>query len=216
MSNRLTNNMRGCIVNAVLEHKFNPIIADLAKDFAALADDVYKIAFRKTLAQIDALPEGWLPTDDDIQVEFGAGKMLRLNFNGRFTARYGSTVIDGVHVSEADLHSFASFPGAVHKRFPANKKGVCVASFDARESLSLRYEELSNKKIDLISSFNKARTETGVAVGRFTTIDKMLEAWPEIEPFTKGIAAAPKPQLPAVPVVKLNEMLGLPVDAEAA
>lgn len=215
MSNRLTNDMRGKIVNAVLEHKFNPIIAELAKDFAALADDVHKTAFRKILEKIEALPEGWLPTDDDIQVEFGAGKMQRLNFNGQFTHRYGYRVIDGVHVSEADLNTFAQFPPATFRRFPANKKGTCVSSFDARSELSLRYDELSNRKYDLISSFNKARLETGVAVSKFTTIDKLLEAWPEIEPFTKGVAAKAKPQLPAVPIMKLNELLGLPAEETA-
>lgn len=216
MSNRLTNDMRGKIVNAVLEHKFNPQIIELANEYAGLANTVYLTAFKKSLEQINSLPDGWLPTDTDIQIEFGAGKMLRLQFNGCFTHRYGSRLVDGVYVHETDFHVFATYPAAVVKRFPANKKSSCVASFEARDKLSITYGKLENRKYDLISGFEKARADTAATIGRFTTIDKLLEVWPEIEPFTKGVAAKPKPQLPAVPVMKLNEMLGLPVDDEGA
>jgi hypothetical protein len=139
--------------------------------------------------------------------------MLRLKFNGKFTHRYGHVVVGGVHISEEDMHAFAPSMDAVLKRFPDRKKGTCVASFEARDSVSLKYDELQNKKTDLIAAFNKARSDTAAAIGQYTTIDKLLEAWPEIEPFTKGVVAKRKPQLPAVPVSKLNELLGLPAEA---
>lgn len=64
---------------------------------------------------------------------------------------------------------------------------------------------------DLDSTKHQARTQARAVVNKATTLKRLLEMWPEIEPFTRNIA--PKIQnLPAVQVSELNKIFNLPKD----
>jgi hypothetical protein len=47
----------------------------------------------------------------------------------------------------------------------------------------------------------------------YTTLPKLVAAWPEVEPFVYGLGQA-RPNLPAIQAEKLNAMLDLPVETK--
>lgn len=201
MAGRLTNDMRDMIRNRVLRHRFAPQITALEAEFADLAlqvyNDVFKASDRK---RMDELPEGWLPTSETITVQF-PGSYTTLYFNGRYADRYTS-----LHQSTKEARNDTEH---VFRRFTQQKCGSCVAMYE-RGALANTYDSLTGRAKDLNKEISEAGSMVGDTTARFYTIDKLLEGWPEIEPFTKGLGATSKPSPIAIPTETLNASLGLP------
>ncbi len=193
---KLTNAHRDEILKRVLSHAFKAEAEKLRDDFAALAgavyDDVFSAAERR---QMEALPQGWLPTDDDINVQLGSDYRY-LRFNGR-NARVDDLV--------------ACVPAKeTLRRFPASKKASCCKVYEASHPLTVRFRELENARDDLLLRVSDATAKTRAALNRATTLARLVEGWPEIEPFTTFIPTD-RPALPAIQTDVLNGLLDLPV-----
>lgn len=207
MAIRLTNDMRDKITQNALKHRFaEPIIA-LRRQRAVLANFVYGEAFARVKMDIDALPEGWLPEDDHVTAQLGTSH-THLYFNGNFPR--------GCYSRYTPLNEVVSRPENVYRRFPNKNKGNVMAVMDATDAVTLRYDALVAEMDDLLGKVDAAGRDTRAALNKFTTMEKLLAAWPEIEPTTRGVGPTPPAKLPMVPVHKLNEALGLPVDEEEA
>ena len=200
---RLTNDTRSNISKALIAHRFADEYTALREEFAAFALAVYEDVFpAKMRRQMMDLPNGWLPTDDDIQVSFslpGNSGYVRLEFNG--------------HVSKLSSNIGAR-PDAVYRLFPSNKKGGCLKVYSRDDALSVRYAALDDKVADLEELKNTAASKLYAAVNSLTTVEKLIAVWPDAEPFAAPFLAGKVPNLPSVPVAALNEILRLPVAAE--
>lgn len=202
-STRLTKDMRVAIRDNAIRHRFGPDVADLVRDFRDLAEAVYNETYGSIRSRMEELPDGWMPTTGSMSVQLGA-TYTSLNFDGDFPSRQYTS----------DTHNLVGLQGDIKdiwRRVPDAKKGTCHNSFDARHELSTRHDILRHAAGGLNDLVAKTKRDLYSALDNFTTVEKLLEGWPEIQPFTVGVTPAPKTTLPAVPVAALNSALGLPV-----
>jgi len=192
---KLTKTHREEILKRAMQHAFKDEVLALMAKFAKLANDVYEDVFSAAdRKKMEALPEGWLPRDSEIRVTFG-NEHTWLKFNGRNGCL---PEVDGV------------WPEDQYRRYPASKKSKVCKAYDARDAMSVRFEELINARKDLSSRVSEARSSTRAALDRATTLQRLLEGWPEIEPFTRFIPRD-RPSLPAIKTDVLNTLLDLPI-----
>ena len=177
---RLTNDMRSRIERKLMERRFSEREAALVKQEQKLALAVYNSAFSAT----DRRKMTSLPDG-----------WLAKHRHVRFEA-YGT--FHHFHMKDA-------------KPFPDNKSGYCcLATFEARHELAERTRAFKAAKSDLRKEKHEAETELQRALASCTTVKRLLEAWPELEPFVSDYVSTPN-TLPTVPVEKLNADFRLPV-----
>lgn len=202
MSTRLTNDIRDSIATAVLRHRFNEQVDALIADRAAFADAVYCDIYRKAdREKMDDLPNGWLPESARIGVQFGSSG-----------SRFEYLHFDGCVYGPLDAMRSKNDGKRVERRITAKHSYGCAKVYEDGHKLSQRHAELSNRFEALKAEHQTAERQTKAALSSVGTIKRLIEAWPEVEPFASKFEDAPK-NLPSVPTSKLNEMLGLPVAA---
>jgi hypothetical protein len=91
------------------------------------------------------------------------------------------------------------------------------ASFGHDEALGQAVVAFARKKESLKREIDQRREEVRAVLSSVTTLARLLEVWPEIETFTKGIAAAGSKPVTAlaIPIRDLNVHLGLPPGARS-
>jgi hypothetical protein len=202
MSTRLTTHLRERITNAVLTHRFNEAVEALISDRAAFAEEVYNDVYRKTdREKMAALPEGWLPTEGQINVQFGDHRGYEsLDYRGHL---YGPL-------------NKARKPGG--KADPVIRRALnkhyrhCAKVYDADHRLSKKYEDLQARQKELCRQYDEAKRQVEAAVNSASTINRLVEMWPEVEPFARSFDASPL-KVPSIPTDQLNKLLDLPVAA---
>jgi hypothetical protein len=200
MSARLTKEIREAITKDLIKHRFEDTVKDVYAQRAALADAVYRDIYTKAQReQIEALPEGMLPSVDDLSVNFGTS-YTNVYFSG-YT--YG----DLTKVISADR------TGCYRRVWYKHKSGS-VKVYDATHKLAIEYDRLQGVKADLEKEIDAARRASMGAMASVGTVKRLIEAWPEIAPFAKRFDAE-RPSLPMIQTDRLNDILGLPV-SEAA
>ena len=84
MAVRLTNFIREQILAAVLKHAFEAREKALEAEKFALGDAVYNDIYPEPLRkQMAALPDGFLPTDSDVKVQFEGQRFTHVYFGER-------------------------------------------------------------------------------------------------------------------------------------
>lgn len=200
MAARLTKEIREAIAKDLIKHRFEDAVKSLYAKRAALADAVYRDLYTKAQRdQIDALPEGMLPTTDDISVNFGTA-YTRVYFSGH---TYGD-LNKIVHADRASSY----------RRVHYKHKDGSVKVYEATHKLAIEHERLSGVMSDLVKQIDEARRAAMVAMASVGSVKRLIEAWPEIEPFAKRFDTE-RPQLPMTQTDQLNKILDLPV-SEAA
>jgi len=201
-STKLTNHSREQICREVLQHRFSAEVEKLIADRAAFADRVYNDVFSKSAREkMAALPDGWLPEESNIGVQFGSGSSFeRLSFDGSFYGELRNAVKDDGAEKEA-----------VHRRIPYRLRG-CAKAYEPDHKLSVAFDALEARMKDLKKQFYEARATVNSALLNVTTLNKLVETWPEVAPFIARFNAAPV-KLPAIPTDQLNKLLDLPVAA---
>lgn len=200
---KLTNWMRETIAKSVMQHRFSDAAVAIVKERAAFAMEVYRDIYSEAeRRRMKALPAGWLPSEDDISAQFGDGRHYeQVNFSG---AVYGSIskmlpeAIDRVYLPVAYAH-----------------RSGCAKSYEPTDDLSVRYVALKEKTEELSRQIDSAQRQTDAAIANATTIGRLVEMWPEIEPFTTVYEGDKPRTLPAIPTSQLNALLDLPI-SEAA
>jgi hypothetical protein len=200
---RLTNEIREEISTAMLRHKFSAelsaLVADRAEFALAVYFDLYKVADRK---RIDALPDGWLPTSSEIKYRAGAS-YESTPFNGRFHGDLNTAL----PITKEPVKS-------VYLPFAEKHNRSCVASYDTDHKLAVQHSELQTRFKDISSRYEVAKGQVRAALSRANTTGRLIELWPEAQPFCKPYEAA-APALPTIRTAALNALLDLPV-SEAA
>lgn len=203
MSIRLNNDMRDEITNAVILHKFEQEARELCDEHAAIALEIYDDVYADDRKAMNDLPDGWLPEAVDITVNSG-GERHTFRFDGS-TQRYGRAAGHWV-LREIKRDENNKRVKSVDNCYKATK------AYPTRSPITKRIDKYQQ----MLGKFNErtgdAQRQTRAMLDKFYTVEKLLEAWPEIKPF---IPEKQRPvQLPAVPTKALNEMLDLPVGDE--
>lgn len=202
MATRLTNDIRSAIADAVMKHRYESVVRALIAEKAEFGTKVYEDLYSKsTRDKMNALPEGWLPTSDNIAVTFGA-TFERVYFSGRTSGKIVSVIPQATRTA------------SVPKRLLGKHERGCAMAYEATHKLSVEHANLEAKERDLKVEFDAARKQVDAALSAVTTVKKLIEVWPEIAPFAAGFEDE-KPQLPALPTADLNKLFELPV-SEAA
>ena len=207
-STRLTNNIRDALLGKLLTRAFKPKGDALIKKAVDFAERLYRDALKYDLARIDALPEGWLPTDDDIKVQLGA-QITNIRFRGSLN-QYGL----GPSFDKAGINR----PDIPNKRFPASKKGQVVAQYPRIHKLVEEFLQLQNEFKELREEIENAKRTAQGALDSVSTVKKLIEVWPEVEEFAKHylVDGERKAVLPAIPRDRLNTILNLPPEGAEA
>lgn len=199
---KLTNWMREAIAKAVMQHRFAEPCAALVADRAAFAVEVYEDVYSEAdRRKMKSLPSGWLPELSSIRVQFGDGSRYGdLAFNGAAYSPIGKMLLTPVDT--------------VCLRSPEMHERRCAKVYENEHPLCAKHEALEARGKALTEEIDRAQRQTEAAIASATTIGRLVEMWPEIEPFTADYGDKPKP-VPAIPTADLNKLLKLPV-AEAA
>ena len=190
---RLHNDMRGNITTAVIKHRFLPEAQSIISDNAALAVEIYEDVYSDDLQRMNELPGGWLPENSSITINSG-GETHTLWFDG--SQRHGSSwLFREVDKQQVELRVLS---------VKSNKR----TSYIAKSPIAKKIDEMNSRVVSFHEQSSRAERETRAMLDKFTTVEKLIEGWPEIEPF---IPAKQKPvNLPAVPTDHLNALLNLP------
>lgn len=191
---RITNEVRGLITAALIERGFNERTKELNQRKAALADRIYRMIIPKELEDLA----------DALERKVGEIKPLdRPTWLSQVAA---------VDVRDADYH---------YERFEMNHKRPYWERF-----ISIRLADITDA--DLRAEVDKAvadqealgaditvrRNEISAILAQATTPAKLRQIWPDVmpvaEPILEKAGMDPKPQLPAIDVTVLNNLLDLP------
>lgn len=83
--------------------------------------------------------------------------------------------------------------------------------YDDKHPLSVRHDAYRSAKDQLEEETRKAKSSAQAILDSVTTLKKLIEVWPEVEPFVEDFKQTDSGRyLPALPVQDLNARLGLP------
>jgi hypothetical protein len=204
---RLTNDMREILVRRLLTHRYKDAIQAIIDRRAKLAADVYDDVYSKaTRLKMNTIPEGWLPEDNGIRVQFGESPRgyARLTFDGR------------TDLWSPFLHIVNRSNQIDYRLFPQKDKDKCLKVYPLEHEFSLTYEQIAADWSALKKQVKDTEVLLTSSVATFTTVAAMIKDWPEAEPFVRDWLIAKPIPLPAVPRAKLNAILDLPVENAAA
>ncbi len=194
---RLTNAMRETIRNRVIAHRFTADAHALFCDYGRLAARAYDFFYPAPMrTRMDSLPKGWLPEDDDIRFQCG-------NTYARFS-------FDGTPYRSDYLGNYTKDIEPISKRFLTKDKGACLFVLEADHSISVELEQLNQRRTGLIEAEHQAIVAIRTTLEKFHTSEKLIEGWPEVEPFMDGIVPVKAAPL-VVQTADLNALLDLPV-----
>jgi hypothetical protein len=185
-----------------MKHRYEAQVKALVDARADFAVKVYEDLYAKsTRDKMNALPEGWLSSSDNLGVQFGTS-YERIYFNG-YT--YGKIISV---IAQEDRRKDGSL------RLLAKHSHGCAKAYEATHPLSIAHANLEATERDLKTEFEATRRQLDAALSAVTTVKRLIETWPEIAPFAIEFENE-KPNLPALPTEQLNKILDLPV-SEAA
>ena len=192
---RLTRQLRSEITKAVLAHRFSAQAEALAEAEEALGQRLYTRMFPATERHhMSSLPPGYLPETQSLEVVIGVNP----------NKCYGCLV----------LKNPVRVPYEKYNRYSKTCMPVTVLTeVDVEGSLdSDLWEHLEKKRALAAGKIEGWKALEGVLAG-FTTIPKLLKAWPELEEFTKPYRTnrSPSRDLPALRTDELNKLFKLPI-----
>lgn len=81
--------------------------------------------------------------------------------------------------------------------------------YNFSDPLSDQFFKLRDERKELKDKKDIARETAQSILYSVHTVKKLLQVWPECQPFVETVASVPKPMLPALPIADVNAMLGL-------
>lgn len=210
-SKRLAVWMKEQIQARLLEHAFSIKIMDLIADQAAFARRVYDDVVPPAMqVRLEELPDGWVPQVTQVSVQFGdeSRNVSQIDFSGRIG------VFDAIArgLSSGDSQSIER----ITRRIPYRMRDSVVKVYEVGSKLQRDWEDLVNRRVELSTKIKDAEKVIEGTLDSFTTVNALINGWPEVEPFAAKYRAEPPSQLPAVPRATLNSMLDLPAEETAS
>ncbi len=210
-SPRLAVWMKDALQARLVEHALSHQVMDLIADQAAFARRVYDdVIDPGRQVRLEELPPGWVPEVHQLSVQFGDGgkTMVQLDFSGR-------TYINGA-VSQALSHGDSESIKNVYRRVPYRLKDNVAKVYEVGHELQRDWEELCQRRVEIGTKSSDAQKIIRATLDSFSTVNSLINGWPEVEPFAARYRAAPPTQLPAIPRAALNLLLDLPAEEHAS
>lgn len=218
-STRLTSTIRERILQDVLEHAYGDRCRKLFAAELALTEDVYtayiaqKVRFGsrdiKLSIVLNDMPRGWCTLDHRMKVKLG-DDIFCLSFQNGLQDNYNDNVslLVGLQQATKEVQD-------ANRAFPPYSAPYShvLMQFDHDAELSRRFRELRSLRAELVQDIKGARISAQSALDNATTVQRLIQGWPEIESFARvylSEESAAKAILPTVARDKLNDMLGLP------
>ncbi|MCW1507650.1 hypothetical protein MKL33_06665 [Acinetobacter sp. AOR43_HL] len=182
---RLTKTLREAMLETILTHAFDSKQKTAHQNKIICGEKIYQDIYSTNLIAMESLPKGFLPRSRHIYIAI-AGQMHIVNFSE----------IRLIGSSHGDRHG--------------NKAKLYVGD----EAVAVDFLKSVEICSDLEKQRNSMRSEVQALLDSVQTFKKLWEVWPEsktlLEKFEEKPAIA---ILPAVQVQRLNEVLGLTVEA---
>lgn len=207
---RLSNSDREAICKLVLKHRFEQEYLTLALRRQSLAFALYNSMYSEELQkQMKKLPKGWLPDEDGLRFDFGSRSDVM-----KFYPDLGNS---SPYPRPWDRF-LGDAPGLGTTRLvPYRDRDRTLKAFGARDPFSIERDTIVNEIVKLNETMMGARVQVRTALLQANTARKLIELWPEIEPFVRSaLSGLPPASLPAVRTDLLNDMLKLPAEKEEA
>lgn len=200
----IKNSTVGGITQALLQHRFKDDVQSLREDARALAHDIAQSRLSDEEKRLIAVvPQSWLCAISGIYVE---APYLRLKLG------FGMNL----HVERMALGKVETIlsPISVGGTW-SSQPSIIIGGKPGDDALIERATRISDRLTQLESAIKTARAKTSGTIGQFTTVKKLIEGWPEIEPFARPyLETKTRIQLPAVQLTEMNDLLDLPVDPD--
>lgn len=199
---RLVNSTREKIVFNLLQNRFSKDILELANTWSVFAENVHAAGYTKALrVALMSADTGHYQDANHIRANI-AGKGVVLYFNGwknipDTTKRYAD--------APAPVSNRLKFQHAVDRYENQNEIFKC----DATHQLSSDFDVIANMQTTLGTLISTTAKEINAVLDSYHTIEKLVDAWPEVKAFIPAEVAPVPVNLPAVPIASLTEMLGL-------
>lgn len=201
-STRLTHAMRESAVKAAMAHRFDKEEAALCSDAHAFGLRVFAHFAGDDLPKIKKLPARWFRHRETIYFDvpgirspFDTGHSFATGGRGMILLSEGRTAWRW----SALLESPTPVP------FWFEDKTLEIPRIS---DLWSEAEALAQRADKLRTAMNETQAKLSGTLNAFTTVEKLVAAWPEIAPFLPSKAAPAA--VPALPLVELNKLLGLP------
>lgn len=187
MATKLTNHLRNEIHAGVMKHRFGAEVLAEKERWFDFAEEIYNASYPPALqAQMEALPNGFLPTSDSVCFLIHDGERKH-------------------------THRSHNIPMRHRRRTSQNcQYGNALLTVNAKSKIDNKLRELSKAATDFADIKNKVEGELRSALASFTTVEKLIAGWPEVKPFIPAIEVANR-QLPVPIVSELNKTFKLPV-----
>lgn len=184
---RLTNAIREEILNKLLVHKFSQEEQDIKREMMDFALEVYRSALTKEeLAWVNSAPKSF-------RCSIGSG-YIRAYFAGQHC------------LLDVSADSCFAFTDEIASRM----------RFAADHPFTTTFEKIEQKDRAFRIRRRNAENEAEAVLWSVQTLKKLLEVWPEIEPFCPTPEVKTKTSTAiAIRRDELNNTFGLPIEAEA-
>lgn len=171
--------MRINIRRELLKNRFGSEHKQIKENLGQLALEVYHQTLGDSARSLAELPRDWFCHIREIRVKVGS--------------------------SWETLH----FPHGVELPVPYQKRDGCFADISVRDPLGMRFREIESRKSVLKATEEQMCAEINAVLHSVTTVKRLLEEWPEIEPVVVKHCKVVATRLPAIRIDKLNESLRL-------
>ena len=199
----LNQKNRKKIRDGLLKHAFLPKILQIGLDRQQLAFDVYEKYIRRERA--DGLSEPWVTRERVAFSVFCRDRAYRFDITGCLLRRGMREKL----VKDLELPIWVHDAPGTDRKIALPAQGAVMFSADLMPTMTELHDELDSRELRL---FEEIRQQVGVIeamLNAHRTWDKLVKAWPEVEPFKPETVAVQAAKLPAP--TDLNQSLGLPV-----
>lgn len=197
-SRRLDQHTRDQVNHLLLRHRFEEDVLKIVARRARIADQLYKLAFpARVREQINALPESWLPTKNNIKAQI-SGEIISVPFSGAVISLLSQVISTGAK------------PDEEWRRFPYKSVNSVTAVYDASDRITEEWWQLSSDQTDLKEAIERAQVQARQSLAAYNTTKQLEEGWPEVKPFLHRVLPPERPKLPALPIDTLNATFELP------
>lgn len=207
-STRLTNDMRSAIVKALLKHRYGDEEKALCDECDALMQDAFKDVMAEAYGSLDQFPDEWFGTTTGHNIEF---RGVECFFFARWEGDDRKTQIK-YYVDDSYRRS-CYWTAVFNKPVRIPYRMWHSASKIKGGVLHDRAANLAMRTRKHVEAYKEARETAHGILKSFSTVEKLVKEWPDIEPFIPASQVATKrlaENLPAVPVEDMRKRFKLP------
>lgn len=209
---KMTNEIRKAVVRDILVYRYQKAMQALIVERQKLTVEVWEACFSKDKQKLlREAPSSFFYKSSNFNVQV-SGRTLQFYTSGDFVDRDS-------YNPKFQPTFYNQIKGKVPPPdpLPLPYKSIhgTVGVIDSGTPLAERVMDVFNRSDTFEKEMATARAELYAALDSFTTVEKMIQIWPDVEKFAKPFIARPT-FLPATQINRMNTLLKLPPLEEKA